>query len=155
MTKKVNIKSLAICVAIPLLAGGLSALLVRGFFSTYETEALPPLAPPPAVFPIVWTALYALMGVSCWLVWESGGDRKRALTVYGVQLFMNVVWPLLFFRLRDFLFAAVWLALLFVAALAMAVLFHRRRPAAGLLQIPYLAWLAFAFYLNLGVYLLN
>ncbi len=106
MRKKVNIKSILVCIAIPLLVGGLSSLLIRNSFSVYETETLPPLAPPPAVFPIVWAILYILMGVSSYLIWQTD-DRRRytALTVYGVQLLMNFIWPLLFFALRDFLFA--------------------------------------------------
>ncbi|MBR2831692.1 MAG: tryptophan-rich sensory protein [Oscillospiraceae bacterium] len=156
MKKTVNIKSLAVCVAIPLLVGGLSSLLIRNSFSVYETEALPPLAPPPVVFPIVWAVLYILMGVSSYLIWRTGDQRRfTALTVYGVQLVMNFIWPLLFFEMREFLFAVIWLGLLFIAVLAMAILFKKLRPAAGILQIPYLLWLAFAFYLNLGVYLLN
>ncbi len=156
MKKTVNIKSLAVCVAIPLLVGGLSSLLIRNSFSVYETEALPPLAPPPVVFPIVWAVLYILMGVSSYLIWRTEDQRRfTALTVYGVQLVMNFIWPLLFFELREFLFAVIWLGLLFLAVLVMAILFKKLRPAAGILQIPYLLWLAFAVYLNLGVYLLN
>ena len=156
MRKKVDIKTIVICVAIPLLVGGLASLLIRDSFSVYETETLPPLAPPPAVFPIVWAALYILMGISSYLVRRTD-DRRRftALTLYGVQLVMNFIWPLLFFEMREFLFAVIWLGLLFAAVLAMAILFKKLRPAAGILQIPYLLWLAFAFYLNLGVYLLN
>ena len=108
------------------------------------------------VFPIVWAVLYILMGVSSYLIWRTGDQRRfTALTVYGVQLVMNFIWPLLFFEMREFLFAVIWLGLLFIAVLVMAILFKKLRPAAGILQIPYLLWLAFAFYLNLGVYLLN
>ena len=158
MTHKVHWKQLAVCVAIPLAAGGLSALLTRGSMSLFERLHQPPLAPPEWLFPIVWTVLFILMGVACYLtllVGASDGARKQVLLPYGFQLAFNFLWPVLFFNFRWYLPALIWLAALWALILFTAVRFFRLRKAAGLLLAPYLLWVAFAGYLNFGIYLLN
>ena len=153
----VKIKALLVNLAIPLAVGGASALLTRESMEFYETVDKPAFAPPGTVFPIVWTILFLLMGVSAYLVWTQyrAPLRRRALWVYAIQLAVNFVWPLLFFRARAFLAAFVWLLALIVLIAVMIGLFCRIRRAAGLLQIPYLLWSIFAAALNLGVWLLN
>lgn len=153
----VKIKALLVNLAIPLAVGGASALLTRESMEFYETVDKPAFAPPGTVFPIVWTILFLLMGVSAYLVWTQyrAPLRRRALWVYAIQLAVNFVWPLLFFRARAFLAAFVWLLALLVLIAVMIGLFCRIRRAAGLLQIPYLLWSIFAAALNLGVWLLN
>ena len=158
MTVKSNIKwkNLLVNIAIPLAVGGISALITGSGFRDYQNVTQPPLSPPALVFPVVWTVLYALMGVSSYLIWEKGKDeRSRPLTVYAVQLFLNFLWPVFFFMLKAYLFAFIWLILLWIFVLVMIILFYRTNKTAGLLQIPYILWLTFAAYLNLGVYLLN
>ncbi|MBE6929156.1 MAG: tryptophan-rich sensory protein [Clostridia bacterium] len=151
-----KVKSLVLSVAISLGVGTLAGFLTRGSSAVYESLTQPPLSPPAIVFPIVWSILYVLMGISAYLVWETKDPaRMRALAVYGVQLAVNFVWPLLFFNAQMFTLSFAWLLLLWGLALWMLLAFHRIRPAAGLLQIPYLVWLSFAAYLNLGVALLN
>ena len=153
----VKIKALLVNLAIPLAVGGASALLTHESMEFYETVDKPAFAPPGTVFPIVWTILFLLMGVSAYLVWTQyrAPLRRRALWVYAIQLAVNFVWPLLFFRARAFLAAFVWLLALLVLIAVMIGLFCRIRRAAGLLQIPYLLWSIFAAALNLGVWLLN
>lgn len=156
--KEKNWKLLLLCLAIPLAAGGIGALLGGDFGQSYGAMYKPLLSPPGWVFPVVWTLLYLLMGWASYLVLTSEASeprRRRALTVYAVQLGLNLLWPLFFFRLGWYVFAFVWLLALFAAVLLCQVLFRYIVRRAGQLLIPYLVWLFFAAYLNLGVAILN
>lgn len=156
MTKKT--KQFLICLAVPLLVGGLSALITRTGMDTFETINKPPLSPPGWLFPVVWTILFILMGIDSYLVLVSGkpqGEINRALTVYGVQLIFNFFWSIFFFNFSLYLFSFIWLVLLWLLILATAVLFYRISKPAGYLMIPYLLWVTFAGYLNFQIYLLN
>ncbi|MBR4015327.1 MAG: tryptophan-rich sensory protein [Anaerotignum sp.] len=158
MKLKIKWKELIICIAIPLAVGGLSALLTRNSMEQFSQLNQPPLSPPSWLFPVVWTILYTLMGIASYLVLtseENSGQVRRALTLYGVQLAVNFVWPLLFFRLEVFLIAFGWLVLLWVLIWSTRTAFSRISKAAGYLLIPYLLWVSFAGYLNLGVAILN
>lgn len=155
---KINKKLLIICLAIPLAVGGLAALITGGGMDTFETLSKPPLSPPGWLFPVAWTILYILMGIASYLVLTSGKPQesvRRALVLYGIQLAFNFLWPILFFSLSAYLFAFIWLVVLWLLILAAAISFHRISNAAGYLLIPYLLWVAFAGYLNFGIYLLN
>ena len=150
--------SLVICCAIPLGVGGLSAFLTRQGMELFEKLAKPPLSPPGWVFPLAWTVLYLMMGVASWRIWMCGpyhGKRNQALLLYGVQLAVNFLWPILFFNLGWFLFALLWLILLWVLVFRLYFLFRELDPLAGKLLLPYQVWLTFAAYLNLGIYVLN
>ncbi len=136
--------------------GALSAMFVQNSRQVYQTLHLPPLAPPGWLFPLVWTVLYILMGVSAWLVWRQGGPgAEQALRLYAAQLLVNVIWPFLFFGMQAYWLAFFWLLLLLVLVVMMIVSFYRVQPVAAYLQIPYLLWLLFAAYLNLAVAILN
>ena len=152
---KPQTKKLIVSLLLPLAVGGLSALLTTDGMREYRTMAKPPLSPPAWLFPAAWTALYLAMGYAFYLVWTAPKREKNALFAYGVQLSLNFFWPLIFFGAKSYLFAFVWLVALWAAILATAVLFYRTKPAAGWLLLPYLLWVAFAGYLNFGVYLLN
>lgn len=143
--------------AAALAAGALSGWLTREAMQTsYETVKKSPLMPPGFVFPIAWTILYVLMGIGMALVWgEEGERRKQALALWIAQLAMNFTWSLIFFNAQNYLFALVWLVVLWLLILAMTLVFYRSRPVAGLLQIPYLIWVAFAGYLNYAIWQLN
>ena len=151
-------KALIVCLLIPLAVGGLAAALTMGSMSQYAALAQPPLSPPAWVFPVAWTILYLLMGLASWLVWRSDvprAEKKRALTLYGVQLAVNFIWPLIFFRAGMYGFALIWLVVLLVLVTETAIAFGRIDMRAAWLLIPYLLWLLFAGYLNAGVWLLN
>ena len=152
---KIQWKKLIVSVLLPLAVGGLSALLTRKGMQDFSSMAQPPLSPPAWLFPVAWTALYILMGVACYLVWISPQKAPNALFAYGIQLFFNFFWSILFFGIKNELLAFLWLLLLWTAILWTLVLFYRTRKTAGLLLVPYLVWVTFAGYLNLGVYLLN
>ncbi|MBR1811763.1 MAG: tryptophan-rich sensory protein [Clostridia bacterium] len=152
---KIQWKKLLLCIAVPLAVGGLSALLTRNSMETFDAVAKPPLSPPGWLFPVVWTILYILMGVASYLVLTSGKPNKTALQIYGVQLAFNFFWSIIFFNWERYLFAFVWLVLLWLLILATIWLFRQASKIAGYLLLPYLLWVTFAGYLNLGIFLLN
>lgn len=154
---KINCKSLLISLAIPLAAGGLGALLSGGM-DTYGNLNQPPLSPPGWVFPVVWTVLYLLMGYASYRVLTSQTEpaaTRHALRFYGIQLFLNFLWPIVFFGLGWYWAAFVLLLALWGLVYITMYLFGRVDDTAENLLIPYLLWVTFAGYLNLGVALLN
>ncbi len=158
MVFKFNLKKFLISIAIPLGTGGLAALLTSGNMDIYSKIVKPPLAPPSWLFPVAWSILYFLMGVSLYIVWNSNADierKRRAFTIFGIQLLLNFIWSPIFFNMQLFLLAFVVLVLLWLFTLGMIITFYKISKVAGLLQIPYLIWLTFAGYLNLAIYLLN
>lgn len=155
MKPKTNWKKLIVCVAIPLAAGALSALLSGGGMETFKSLEKPPLSPPGWLFPIVWSVLYILMGIASYLVLESKNPSPTGLFFYALQLIFNFFWSILFFSRQMYLFAFVWLVILWLLILLTTVSFFKSSKTAGYLMIPYLIWVAFAGYLNYGIYLLN
>lgn len=156
--KKHNWKTYALWILLTEAVGGLSGWLTRDGTQIFnETIVQPPLSPPPIVFPIVWGILYALMGISAARIYLSPPSqaRSRGLNLYIIQLIVNFFWSILFFNLQAFGFAFFWLLLLWALVLWMILTFFKTDPLAAKLQIPYLLWLAFAAYLNFGVWYLN
>lgn len=145
-------------ITIPLIAGGASAFLTRNSMETFEALNQPPLSPPGWLFPIVWTILYILMGISLYLILQSDADDetvKSAQKIFYFQLALNFLWPLLFFNMGWYLLAFAELIVLWLAVIAMIKQFAETSKLAAYLNIPYLIWLTFAAYLNLGVWWLN
>ena len=150
-------KKIWIFLAIPLAVGGLAALLSGGM-SNYGNLNQPPLSPPGWVFPIVWTLLYLAMGYASYRVYTRGQDAglvRSSLFVYTLQLLFNFLWPIVFFKGQAYLAAFVVLLILWVLIVITLWQFNKSDERAGDLLIPYLLWVTFAGYLNLGVYLLN
>ena len=138
--------------------GALSGWLSRDGMQIFSTSiSQPPLSPPAFLFPIVWGILYALMGIGAVRIYLSpqSTERSMALNVYITQLIVNFFWSLIFFNAQAYLFAFFWLLILWILVLWMILLFHKVDPLSAKLQIPYLLWLSFAAYLNLGVWYLN
>ncbi len=155
---KIQYKKLGLCIAIPLMVGAVSALLTRNSMQMFAMLEQPSLSPPGWLFPVVWTILYVLMGIASYLVLVSDTSKtviESALFVYGTQLFLNFWWSIIFFRWERYFFAFIWLLLLEGLILLIIRLFYRITKPAGMLMIPYAVWVAFAGYLNLGIYLLN
>lgn len=155
---KQNWKTYLFWIALAEGVGALSGWLTREGTEWYRQYAeKPALSPPAAVFPIVWGLLYALMGIGAARVslTEPGAERSRGLNLFIVQLVVNFFWSLIFFNLRAYGFALAWLGLLWVLVVWMTLSFRMTDRLAGWLQIPYLLWLAFAAYLNWGVWVLN
>ena len=137
-------KKLPASLAVPLAVGGLSALLTKDSMETFDSLNKPALSPPGWLFPVVWTVLFVLMGIACYIVVTAGGGNRAALTLYGVQLLFNLLWSLIFFRAGAYLAAFIWLILLWLLILATTVLFYRISKPAGILMLPYLLWVTFA-----------
>ena len=146
------------CIAIPLLVGTIAALLTGGGMEMFEMIEKPPLSPPGWLFPVVWTILYTLMGISSYLILTSGAAQKeidKAISIYGYQLVVNFLWPTFFFNLEWYLFSFIWLILLWILVLIMILRFYQIDKRAAWLNVPYLVWLTFAGYLNLAIWILN
>lgn len=155
---KIKIKPLVIALALPLLTGALAALISRSKMDLFDTVSKPPLSPPAWLFPVAWTILYLLMGVASYRVFTARAEtakKNRALLFYAIQLGFNFFWTLIFFNLGAYTFAFIWLvALLALIAVTTVRFFCVDRPA-GYLMLPYILWVAFAGYLNLGIAILN
>ncbi len=155
---KLKWKQLLICIAVPLGVGGLSAWLSTSSMAEFAALNKPILSPPGWLFPVVWTVLYVLMGLASYIILTSGASKdktSKALTLYAIQLAVNFFWSIIFFRLSLYLFAFIWLVLLWLLIIATTIRFYRINERAGDLMIPYLLWVTFAGYLNFGIYLLN
>ena len=156
--KKQRWKTYAFWIFLSESAGALSGWLTREGTKNYtQTIVQPPLSPPAIVFPIVWSVLFALMGIGAARVYLSpaSGARSRGLLLFFVQLVFNFLWSILFFNLQAFGLAFFWLIALWLLILWMTITFYQVDRTAALLQIPYLLWVAFAGYLTLGVWVLN
>lgn len=175
---KKNWRILVISVLIPLLVGSIAGLSTMGGMEQFQSLRKPSLAPPAWIFPVVWTILYLLMGISFYLIYTSecrGNRREReeinsqcakknqctslqknnALQLYGYQLVVNFLWPVLFFNFGWYGFSYLWLILLWILVARMIWEFDKISQTAALLNLPYLFWLGIAGYLNLSVWILN
>lgn len=154
--KKFSLTELIIFIVFAELVGAVSALLAGDFRGLYTELIQPPLAPPSWVFPVVWTALYALMGITSYMIYRSDNYRRNsALTVYLVQLAVNFSWSIIFFRFQLLTLAAIIAVILTILVGIMICMFLSIRKKAGYLNIPYLLWMIFASYLAIGTMLLN
>ena len=158
MMKSGKWKTYAFWIVLAEAAGALSGWLSREGTAVFsETAVQPPLSPPAILFPIVWTVLYLLMGISAARVslTPPSPERSKGMNLFIAQLVVNFFWSPIFFNLQAFGLAFFWLLLLWVLVLWMILAFRKSEPLAAKLQIPYWIWLTFAAYLNLGVWYLN
>ena len=154
---------LALCIAVPLAVGGLSAYLTMNNMSKFGQMNQPPLAPPAWLFPIAWTILYILMGLASYFIglkFLTGKKAEKsvakcALILYGVQLFFNFLWSPLFFNFEWYYFAFGWLLVMWALIIALIVKSAKISHPAMWCLIPYLCWTTFAAYLNLSIAILN
>ncbi|QRV19291.1 TspO/MBR family protein [Lacrimispora saccharolytica] len=153
--KPQNKSVLIISILIPLAIGSLSAL-ISGNMSMYSSLNKPSFSPPAYIFSVVWTFLYILMGISSYLIFVSGNASSgKALILYGIQLFVNFCWSIIFFGFSQYLLAFLWLILLIILIILMIQQFYKINPVAAYLQIPYLLWCIFAAILNYTILMLN
>ncbi len=153
--EKIN-KEKLISLLIPLVLGMLSGIISMGGMKEFNSLIKPILSPPGFLFPIVWTILYVLMGISSYLIYKENDYHSNCcLKIYGINLFMNFLWTPIFFGLNLRLFALIWIILLDVVVIYMIICFYKVNKKAAYLQIPYFIWCLFATYLNLSIYLLN
>ena len=141
-------------ILLPVLIGALVGIITSGSMD-YNMLQKPPFAPPGAVFPIVWTILYILMGISYGILKSNNQTDKEIDWIYYIQLAINALWSIIFFNFKWRLFAFIWIILLAVAVISMIRKFYEKNKISGLLQLPYILWVIFAAYLNFGFYILN
>ncbi len=147
---KIYLKS----ILIPLVLGGIVGFIISGS-TDYNSLIQPELAPPAILFPIVWTILYFLMGLSYGIITIYSDLDSDVKTIYYSQLIVNLIWPIIFFVMKNRLLALIWIILLLILIIIMIVKFYKKNKVASLIQIPYLLWTIFATYLNFSIYLLN
>lgn len=141
-------------IAIPVIIGGIVGFIISGSID-YNSLQKPFLAPPSILFPIMWTILYILMGVSYGILKDKSLTDTKTKQIYYLQLFVNSMWSIIFFLLKWRLLAFIWILLLDILVLVMLIHFYKKNKVAGLLQIPYFIWILFGSYLNISIYLLN
>ena len=147
-----KIKTYAKAILLPVIIGGIVGLIIAPFMD-YQTLEKPFLAPPAIVFPIVWTILYILMGISYGRLKIKNLADDEVKKIYYLQLGINILWPIFFFVLKWRIFAFVWIILLDIAVYIMIKRFYEKDKTAGILQVPYMLWLLFATYLNFSIIL--
>lgn len=149
-------KEFVISIAIPLIVGLISGLLSMGGMKEFNSLTKPFLAPPGFIFPIVWTILYVLMGISSYIIYQENDYHSDCcLKIYALNLFVNFLWSPIFFGLNLRLFALIWIILLDIVVAFMILCFYKVNKKAAYYQIPYFVWCLFATYLNLMFYILN
>lgn len=148
---------LFLSILFPLLTGITAAFLSKDSMNIYATINKPLLSPPGWLFPIVWTILYILMGVAAYLIIraEKNETRSYAVSIYVIQLIFNFFWSIIFFNLRQYYIAFIWLVMLWLLILYMLLLFYEIDKTAAFFIVPYLIWVTYAGYLNLMIVLIN
>ena len=149
-----KISTYIISILTPVILGSIVGFIILDFMD-YDSLQQPFLAPPSIIFPIVWSILYILMGVSYGILKSNNLTDKKTDIIYYMQLGVNLLWSIIFFILKWRLFAFIWIILLAILILVMINEFYNKNKFAGLLQIPYLLWILFAGYLNITIYFLN
>ena len=144
-----------IYILFPLIMGGIIGVLFNNR-TNFETIIKPVFAPPGIVFPIVWSILYLLMGISSCLIYKSNDlEKTSALNTYFLQLIFNFLWTPIFFGLKLYLIGTIWVFIMIILVISMIRKFYRINKISAYLQIPYLIWLFFAFVLSFSIFLLN
>lgn len=157
MIKKINWFQLLVIVLTTELVGVLGNLFSGNTGQIYTSFIKPPLSPPGWLFGIIWPILYLLMGIAAYIIYQTPEtpERKKATTLYWVQLFVNFLWPIVFFRFEWYCISVIVILLLDVLVLITTIWFYKIKKAAGYLMVPYLLWILFATYLNVGIAVLN
>lgn len=153
-----KILKLFICLFLPITVGGLSGYItVEGVREWYSTLIKPSFNPPNRLFGPVWTVLYILMGISLFRISDliKSKERNQALIVFGIQLVLNFLWSILFFKFHLVGLALVDIILLWISIFIMILQFRKLDAVSSFLQIPYLLWVSFASILNISILYLN
>lgn len=137
---------------LPLIVGGIVSIIIKDSID-YDTLVKPALSPPSIFFPIAWTIIYTLMGISYFIVRKTLTTKEKLL--YYIQLAVNALWSIIFFVNEMYFLSIVWIVLLDVLVIIMIRIFIKENKISGILQIPYLLWILFATYLTIGIYILN
>ena len=153
--KKINWKRLIIIIIITFIVGSFFSFFTMNNMDTFK-ELKKPVNVPGVLFPVVWSILYLLMSISCYIITTKDDKNKdNAIIWYGIQLIINSLWSLIFFGFSAYLFSFIWIILLLISVIIMTVKFYKIDKTATYLNIPYVLWILFAGFLNLGIYVLN
>lgn len=157
LMKNEKFRTYAVSIALPVGVGVLAAFLTRNGIEAIQSLRQSSLTPPAVLFPIVWTILYTLMGVSLARIRMApeSPERTRGLSLFLYQLIFNFFWSIFFFNIQAFGFSLLWILALWVLILLMIHSFYKVDKLAAWLQIPYLLWVTFATYLTYQVWRLN
>lgn len=158
LAENMNVGRLIVSLIIPLVVGIVSAMLSRNGMADYASMDKPPLSPPAWVFPVAWTILYLMMGLAAYLICTTEGDfhaKIMAMIFYWVQLVMNFMWSIVFFNWELYLVAFIWLMVMWVIVILCSYWAFKVNKKAGWMLVPYILWLTFAAYLNMGTYILS
>ncbi len=155
-----KIWKIIVAVAIPLLIGGLAAFITKDGTAMFKSLNKPPLSPPSWLFPVAWTILYILMGYASYLIYTNNQiiyieKKEISIILYITQLIFNFFWSIIFFNMKQYLFAFIWLIILWILILLLIINAHKLNKLNTYLLLPYLIWVTFAGYLNFGIMILN
>ena len=163
MNKRVNVFKLIVAILIPLAIGMLSSFITKDAMMSFNAMKKPQLAPTGILFPIAWTILYILMGISSYIIYiyDAKNDtsisnlKNKCLSLYAIQFVFNFFWSIIFFKFKLYIFAFAWLVILWILVFKLMKESKKISKVASYLLIPYLAWMVFAVYLNIGIIILN
>ena len=138
---------------LPIILGGITGLLIRNFMN-YDSLIKPFLSPPGFIFPIAWTIIYLLTGISYYLYRKNNNDITIN-KLYYLQLFFNILWSFIFFVFKLRLLSVIWILILDILVLLLFRKYLNIKKISAYLIIPYILWIVYATYLNIGFYILN
>lgn len=139
----------------PLIVGGIVGFLTKDYID-YSSLDKPPLSPPKIIFPVMWSIIYLLMGISYYLYKRDYNvNNKVVRNSYYSQLFVNLLWTIIFFVLKLRFIAIIWILLLLIFVVNLFSVFKKFNKISAYLNIPYIIWVIFATYLTIGIYILN
>ncbi|MBQ7105551.1 MAG: tryptophan-rich sensory protein [Bacilli bacterium] len=139
---------------LPIILGSIVGFIISDYID-YSTLIKPPLAPPKILFPIAWSIIYLLMGISYYLFKKKNFETKKENYVYYLQLIINLLWSIIFFVFKLRFLSILWIILLDILVVYMIYKFYKKYKISAYLNIPYLIWILFATYLTIGIYILN
>lgn len=138
----------------PLIGGSIVGLIINKSID-YNYLVNPPLSPPSYLFPIVWSILYLLIGISYYIYRKNNNDNPSTIKLYYIQLILNYLWSIIFFTLKLRTLAVIWIIVLAITIIYLMIRFYKEERTSFYLFIPYILWVLFATYLNIGIVVLN
>lgn len=138
----------------PLIGGSIVGLIINKSID-YNYLVNPPLSPPSYLFPIVWSILYLLIGISYYIYRKNNNDDPLTIKLYYIQLILNYLWSIIFFTLKLRTLAVIWIIVLAINIIYLMIIFYKEERTSFYLFIPYILWVLFATYLNIGIVVLN
>lgn len=143
----------AVYLALPIISGSIIGFIISDYID-YNVLQKPPLSPPSIFFPIAWTIIYILMGIS-YYIYKKNNNNVKTTFLYYSQLIFNLLWSIIFFMLKLRLLSIIWIILLDFLVICLIIEISKEKKISAYLLIPYISWILFATYLTIGIYILN